>query len=491
VSFYGKNNGYYFRIFLSVLLGTVLLVSLWQLYFIMNIPDIDTDAYVHHTIARQIIMSPKDLSIHWVWLPLFHYLSAGVILIGAGMEAVRIINIFIWASIPIALFLFLYNQDREKNLLLAFLSSIFCSLFPVGILMGTTAQPEPLFALLILLFVITASNNKFILSSLFLTLACLLRYEAWAVLIAVLVLYVSDIIKSRKFIFDKRILNFLLPGVFILIWAVLREPFDGKFFGFLFQTQKFANDALQETNSFQGGLLKILWDFIHYPVFIPVIFSGINMIFVPFGFVSCLNKNKWLMYSGISILVFITASWMFKSNLGLNRHFVSLIPLYTTMTAYGLIKAYDFLSAGSRKNKFLKAINAKYTLIIITFISCLVYLIMWLYIWNNNYRDEFPEKKSAAEYLRNIPDNKIIFCNDAIVEIFSNIDYRRFNHIWMENNPSAYELILQKAKSESYVYIISTPEKWKQINNIGEKIYQSPLNSSSSSSVLIIKIHGE
>jgi hypothetical protein len=491
VSISAKDSGYYFKFFLSVLLGTVLLVSIWQLYFIFNIPDIDTDAYVHHTIARQVIMSPKDLSIHWVWLPLFHYISAGVILLGAGMDTVRIINIFIWGAIPVILFFFLYNRDRENNLLLAFLSSVFCSLFPIGILMGTTAQPEPLFALLILLFVVTASNNKFVLSSIFLTLACLLRYEAWAVLMAVFVLYINDIIKSKKIIFDKRILNFLLPGIFILIWAVLREPFDGKLFGFLFQTQKFANDALQETNSFQGGILKIIRDFIHYPVVIPVLFTGINIIFAFFGFIPCLRKNKWLMYSGISILAFITASWMFKSNLGLNRHFVSLIPLYTTMAAYGLIKVYEFLSAGSGRNKFLKAINIKYTLIIISFLSCLIYLVMWLSIWNYNYRNEFPEKKSASEYLRNIPGQNTIFCNDAIVEIFSKIDFRRFNHIWMENNPAAYELILQSAKSEGYVYVITTPEKWKEIKNIGEVIFRTPSSVNSNSAILILKVSGK
>jgi hypothetical protein len=161
------------------------------------------------------------------------------------------------------------------------------------------------------------------------------------------------------------------------------------------------------------------------------------------------------------------------------------------MAAYGLIKVYDFLSANTGRNKFLKVVNAKYTLIIITFMSSLVYLIMWLCIWNNNYRNEFPEKKSASEYLRNIPGKNTIFCNDAIVEIFSKIDFRRFNHIWMENNPAASELILQTAKSEGYVYVITTPEKWKEINNIGEVIFQSTVGTNSNSAILILKVAGK
>jgi hypothetical protein len=116
---------------------------------------------------------------------------------------------------------------------------------------------------------------------------------------------------------------------------------------------------------------------------------------------------------------------------------------------------------------------------------------MWLSIWNNNYRNEFPEKKSASEFLNNIRDKKTIFCNDAIVEIFSGIDYNRFNHIWMDNNPAASEVILQTAKSEGYVYVISSPEKWEEIKYIGEKIYQSPANPTTNSTILILKISGK
>lgn len=448
----------------------------------------DTDAYVHHTIARQIVMSPKDLSIHWVWLPLFHYISAGAILLGAKMDDVRFANIIIWAFVHVILFFFLYKQKTENNLFITFLSSVLCALFPIGILMGTTAQPEPLFALLVLLFIISATNKRYITSAIILSFACMLRYEAWAVLFVTAILYLYDMIKQRKLFIEKKIFNIVLPSLVILTWAILREPFDGRLFGFLFQTQQFANDALNQSNSLQGGILKILYDIIYYPVFIPFLFIGINLLFIPFGIKKFCIYNKWFLFSGAGILAFITLSWIMKSNLGLDRHFVSLIPLYSTLTAYGIANAINYLKKLNIKNKILNPENIKFTILTIIFISTLIYLVMWLYIWQNNFKEGFPERKSAAEYLKNIPDNKTIFCNDAIVEVFSDIDFRRFNHIWMENNPGATEMILQKANTGGYVYVISTPDKWKNINFIGEKIYQSSTNIKTNSTILILRV---
>lgn len=482
-----NNPKYFLKICLIILFSSLFFIIIWQILFIIRIPDVDTDAYVHHSIARQIIISPKDLSIHWVWLPLFHYISSGVILLGGNLETIRFINIFIWSSVPIIIFFYLYNRKNEYNLFIAFVASIVCVFFPIGILMGTTAQPEPLFALLVLLFVISSEKNKYILASIILAFACILRYEAWAILFITFILYLTETIKNKK-IFNRKLYNVLLPSSFILIWAVLRLPFDGKFFGFLFQTQQFVNEALNESNSFQGGLFKIAKDFFHFPIIIPALFMGINLLFVPFGIKKGINNNKWLLLSGLGILVFITLSWILKSNLGLNRHFVVLIPMYSVLAAYGLEEIIIFLKNKSDKSGFLKSINIKYTLLVILFTSCLIYLVMWLVIWDRNHYTGYPEKKLTAEYLRNIPDSKTIFCNDAIVEIFSKIDYRRFNRTWMENNPNASDLIIQTAEKEGCVYIVIPEDKWKNINNIGEILYQSPVQKETNLKLLILKV---
>lgn len=459
---------------------------MWQIFFVLNFPDTDTDAYVHHVIARQIIMSPGDLSIHWVWLPAFHYLSAGAILIGAGMQAIRFCNVLIWFSIPALLFFFLYKNTKDNNLFIAFFSALLCGLFPIGILMGTTAQPEPIFTLLILLFIITYKSGKYIVSSVVLSVACLMRYEAWAVLAAVFTIYIIDIFRERKLIFDLKALTFFIPALSILLWAILRLPFDGKLFGFLSQTQQFANDALKENNSFQGGFFKIIKDFLHYPVVIPVLFSGLNILFLPFGIKSLYKNNKLLFYSGTAILAFITLSWMLKSNLGLNRHFVSVIPLYSVLTAYGILNVSKYLQVKKR----FKNLNVKKLLLLIIFITSLSYLTMWLYIWQVENKAGFPERKSAVEYFKSIDDGKTIFCNDAVFEILSGLDMKRFNHVWMENNPAALETIKKIALQENYVYLITSEDKIHNVSKIGKVIYSSPLNAKTGMSVIIMKVEG-
>jgi hypothetical protein len=486
-----KEPKYYYRLSYIILFLVLLLIAIWQIFFILNIPDIDTDAYVHHVISRQIIISPGDLSIHWVWLPLFHYLSAVAILIGAGMDTVRFINVAIWFITPFILFRYLYKVETENKLFIAFLSSVLCALFPVGILMGTTAQPEPIFSLLILLFVISASRKRYLLSSIILGLACMLRYEAWAVLFAVFILYIYENYKAKKLLFDSRVLNIIIPVIFILVWAFLREPFDGKLFGFLTQTQEFANDALKEKNSFQGGFFKIIKDFFHYPIFIPLIFTGLNVLFLPFGIKSFYRNNKLFLFSGIGILAFITASWMMKSNLGLNRHFVSMIPFYSVLTAYGILNVSKYLQKYFENKSKFKSVNIKKSLQVIIFITCISYLVMWLYIWQTNNKEGFQERKAAAEFFKTIDNGKTIFCNDAIFEIESKIDMRRFNHVWMENNPAALESIKQLAKKEGNVYVISSTNKIQNLDGLGKIIFTSPRNEKTNADVIILRVEGK
>jgi hypothetical protein len=43
----------------------VLVLGLWRAKCVLSGPDIDTDAYAHHMIARAILADPRDLAVHW------------------------------------------------------------------------------------------------------------------------------------------------------------------------------------------------------------------------------------------------------------------------------------------------------------------------------------------------------------------------------------------------------------------------------------------
>jgi len=41
-------------------------LAAWRVACVLTGPDVDTDAYAHHMIARAILADPTDLSVHWV-----------------------------------------------------------------------------------------------------------------------------------------------------------------------------------------------------------------------------------------------------------------------------------------------------------------------------------------------------------------------------------------------------------------------------------------
>src|SRR5580692_5844203 len=87
-----------------VLAVTTVALLVWRGACVFAGPDIDTDAYAHHMIARQILADPGDLAVHWVWLPLFHYLQVPFVAAGGTMNGVRWANVLLSAVLPIVLF---------------------------------------------------------------------------------------------------------------------------------------------------------------------------------------------------------------------------------------------------------------------------------------------------------------------------------------------------------------------------------------------------
>ncbi|MGV8017766.1 MAG: hypothetical protein AB2L26_06205 [Ignavibacteria bacterium] len=423
-----------------VMLGIVVAaVAVWQFVFIYFYPDSDTDAYAHFIIARDLVRNPYNFSLHWVWLPMFHYIDALFVSTGFGMQAVRIMNVAVWAAVPVLVYVYLSRKSAERMIPLT--AGIITAVFPLGILMGSTAQPEPLFTLLILLFVFLFEEKKYILSSVILSFACLMRYEAWAVLAFTFIYIVISFYKARA---DKSMhnelmvsLNILLPLLFISVWVVLRYLSDGHWFAFLHGTVKFANDALDGSSAERGGLFNTLYDIIFYPVYVPFLFTGILVLLIPFGFRKFFSENRFLGYCGAGILLFITASWVTKSNLGLNRHFTSLIPVYSIMIAYGINEVIRKSQSFIERRRMGQAggfiVSVKTVSAVVSLIMAF-YIIMWLYIWQKDNNKYFDGRFRASSFISTLQNNTIILNNDPMIEVFSRLDYRRFEHYWMTDS---------------------------------------------------------
>jgi len=472
--------------------------------YILFFPDFDTDAYAHHCIARQIYLGTSNLNIHWVWLPLFHYIQVGFIALGLSMQVLRFINLIIIASIPLILFNFLnQNEDKEQPYSEALIAGIICALFPVLLLMGTTAQPEPVFCLLILLFIISFIKNKFWLASFYLTILVLLRYEAWILppLIIFLVL-LQLFFKSLKIFKNdvplwKPLITVIIPIIAMVLWTLARAESEGVWFGFIFGTQGFANEVLQSTSSFDSGILKFIYDLFYYPVIVPYFLSGPLIILAYFGIKKTFKKLypvSSIFY--LAILLFLTITWIKKSSLGLHRHFAVMVPYYSVLLVCGIPFASKLILRMSSKIKGLKIINEvrdnklkkiKKFLAIILIISQITVTVIWSAGWLGYTSKLFVERYQTAEFLKTLPQDKIIFCDEASVEVLSNLDMKRFNRKWLENN-DAYDLITNMVKDKGEVYIATWEKKINLYKGLGEIIFTSSADYNTKERLQVLRI---
>src|SRR5258706_5986616 len=180
---------------LACIVAIVIALAVWRIALLRSGPDPDSDAYGHHGIARQILVDPRDLSVHWVWLPLFHYAQSVLVVLGATMETVRYLNVATWAAVPLVLYWFMGGTKDVAP----FVAAIVCALSPIGMQMGTTAQPEPVFCLVVLLAVVAFEKKRWALAAILWVSAVMLRYEAWAAVAAVAALLAIDRITKRKY----------------------------------------------------------------------------------------------------------------------------------------------------------------------------------------------------------------------------------------------------------------------------------------------------
>ena len=84
-----------------VLALALLALANWKAVCVLAGPDVDTDAYAHHMIARAILADPRDLAVHWVWLPLCHYAQVPLVALGVTMQGIRWLSVAALHGAPV------------------------------------------------------------------------------------------------------------------------------------------------------------------------------------------------------------------------------------------------------------------------------------------------------------------------------------------------------------------------------------------------------
>ncbi len=465
-------------------------LAVWRGACILAGPDIDTDAYAHHMIARAILADPRDLAVHWVWLPLFHYAQVPLVALGGTMDDVRWANLLLTAALPWVLFAYVRRTTRmgeariatDATALLAAASAALC---PIVMQMGTTAQPEPLFALVVAGVAVTLEENRNVAAAGLLSAAVMLRYEAWGIWIAASASFAVEPMWRRFRGGDRAAVAWgrgpwivtLAPAVLIAGWAILRRPVDGQWFGFLRQTQEFATGALGDRT---GG--RALWSFaddlLYYPIIVPVRVLGAAMPLVPFGvWRTVRQQGARFVLVFAACLGFVSLSWAKHGSLGLDRHFVAVVPLYATFAAQGVSVIADAAVRGARH--FVGDPRASSVgratagvLAAASVVGLLIELDVWMGFWRGSIVRGLPDRAAIGAYLRSVPPSPTIFCDDATMEIASQVDRTRFDRHWVDD-PHTWDLVHEAARASGTAYVATWRRKLRGHEQDGAIVFEA------------------
>jgi hypothetical protein len=474
-------------------------LAVWRGACVLAGPEVDTDAYAHHVIARAILADPRDLAVHWVWLPFFHYLQVPLVALGGRLVDVRWANVALSAALPVVLFRFVQRTATSHRAeipaaAIALFAALVAAACPIAMQMGTTGQPEPLFALLVLGVAITYQERRYGAAAAMLGLAAGLRYEAWAAVgtVAGLALVEPWWRRHRGLAAERDAWrSWIVVGVpvaVVVAWATLRRPFDGRWFGFLRETRQFASGAMHQTSALDGGLSRLVSDALYYPVSVPIRVLGLALPLVPLGVVRTVRQQggRFVLVL-LSTLGFITLTWVMRSSLGLDRHFVVVVALYATFAAQGASTLADGaawaagrIGLASRPGRLVGAVASAVSLS-----GLLVALYVWMGFWRGSIERGWPHREELGAYLRSLPDSSLIFCDDATLEVLSGLDRRRFDRHWIDDSHT-WELVDNAAHVRGAAYVATWTDKLRGHEGAGEIVFRVRENREDPSSELAV-----
>jgi hypothetical protein len=446
-------------------------LAAWRVACVLTGPDVDTDAYAHHMIARAILADPTDLSVHWVWLPLFHYAQVPLVALGGTLDQVRWANVVLTAALPVLVFMYVRRTtsagpSKTFTEATAMFAALIVAACPIVMQMGTTGQPEPLFALLVFCVAVAFQEGHYGRAAAALTAAVLLRYEAWACLAVIAVFVAADWLHpdQRR---GRAWMTVLFPLSAIAAWAALRRPVDGQWFGFLGQTREFATGVVHQKSALDRGLSGLV-DLFYYPLVVPYHVMGPVLPLAAFGVARTVRQQgaRFVLVLA-SCLGFVTLTWLLRSSLGLDRHFVVVVPLYAIFAAQGAATLADGVTLGwarlgrGPRNADTSAAAGRALgglLSVASLGGLLVTLTVWMGFWRASLERGFPEREAMGKYLRSLPSAAPIFCDEATIEILSGLDRRRFDRHWIDD-PHTWELVTRAAHEHGVAYVATYRRK--------------------------------
>jgi hypothetical protein len=486
------------------LLGIGLLV-LWRLYCIGLGPDPDTDAYGHYVIARQLLETPENLRIHWVWLPLYHVLVAFGVALGASLDQVRAANAILAAFPPLLLLWALRPPESTRagrmDRALPYLAACVAAATPIANQVGTSGQMEVLFSLTLISAAALLARERHGLAALVLSAAVLMRYEAWAAVFALaLVLAARRWLKGLP-LGAGDIACVVAPGLCVLLWAGLRWWGGEPFLGFIRDNQKFAEGALQARPADAHSELLALG---RYVLIVPFRVLGFAAPLAVLGLRRTYRKQGiWFVALPLGVLFFLTVSSLTRSQLGLDRHFLSVLPFAAVWVAHGAAHLAEWLALaqvrlrGSAPGGPLLA-QAPAALDVGTWSFCLISLALCFGMlvrclgsmrdWQDVTRAALADARHAGQFLQSTAPASLIVCDEATVEVLSGLPSSRFlrAHVGASFIPA-----LRQLSATQDVIVLSRAERMHEILQLGRLGYGAPDGPAEALLAVHVPVHAD
>lgn len=290
------------------------------------------DAYGHYTVARSLCSDPTNLAVHWVWLPLYHFLLAAFACSHPSFALARVGSAL--AALALPLMVLGYARDSPR---VASGAAAMCALAALPNLLGVSAQQEALFSVLVLATAWAIDEDRPLFAGVSLACACLVRYEAWGALgLALaqpLAVHLARRLGRVSWLTAQRPLRaptLLIPLGAIASWVLVHRWVDGTWFGFLRDLYHYTH--VQREVLSRGPVMEALW----FPVLIPLIALGPLPLIAPFGVTRALRRG-WVV--PIGVYAFLLVSYFGKGALGGERYYCSLVPFLLLCAAHAIERA--------------------------------------------------------------------------------------------------------------------------------------------------------
>jgi len=307
---------------LAAVIAATLLVRLWV---IAHSPEPDTDAAGHLGIARALLAHPMSVSVHWVYLPAYHYVLALLEGVGLGATGVRVVNCVLAAALPVVVLEYARRTGHGERV--ALMAALLCAISPLVNLLGTSAQQETLFTLVVLgvAWAIDAGHTR--RAGALLAFAVLVRYEAWGALALLVALQIAQRTPrvSRLLPWPRLPWAVTLPAAFaVFAWLLAHKLADGQWLGFLRELYRYAH---RQTETFDRGPL---WFAYRQPL------SVFGWVLLGLFVVGLRRAFRIGHVVPVGICVFLEAAYLLRGALGSARYYESLTPFVALAAAHGV-----------------------------------------------------------------------------------------------------------------------------------------------------------